>query len=963
MPSTEESQGGKQSPDHGQEPANDQPETHRTPIGSPVQEETPTVGETGTDKSPGVNSEPPKTKGIENDGLPQTSPVQNIQSSSIRASSTPKDDNRDVPGDDIAGEIIIPKRSPRHVRANSILRDEDLQNEMTPLLESEGSESYVALEEGLHRQLQASSRSRGVYGWFTRTFCSTPWLSWLVLTLMVIILLILLLVARNLPMLLDQAFVSQLHSVSVLDINDSGLTVHVVGSTYVDYENISSRFYGKALKVIALFIGGVTVVPHDASRVFVSGQGIKRAHALNVYPPDISVDLIDHRLTEYDFISDALFIQDSLPGIVEDLMKHNRSTPLPVTVEIDFTSDITTKWLHFSTGLVNIHEDTIISPERMASPLTVETIDLDLHNDGVALNGTLILEALPMKLALDSVDWDVAIADCDGKPSHLGVWNSAPFTIAPNKLTVVNVGGTIPRVPQHLLEPCKDGQTPFNKFVVKISNEGHLDVFISAAKTLQNSQNLPRWLYNILTSVDVNIDIPVESQGGLSMGNMLTSVEITSMDVEFLKASSGELHLNTSCEFNASMVLPILKNDFEANLSEWTSSVDIHDGNATVGTASTVLSSGLAIKSEHGNTTSIIGVLKRWEAKISDGAYFGDLFSGWINEQNSKRLPSLDADIEQVKIESGFLNTTLENLSIKNIKFGREFELAHETSGEAFFDWLLREMNISISTIQLIQSGKSWVHFGIEAEISNPLPLNLQLNEEQLAFAFLFEDVEIGNVTFDSLSIPRTSKRTRVPAHIKVSCSNFEERNAAEKFVSLVLSGATNITVGAHGKSVDGHSGIGKMMERIQIPEIALPRLTFAHPEDDSSKSNQELAHGSPFLIEAIIHILTSEVELLVFNPVTNQQLIVDLLSCQAIYEGQVLAFADNAGVMSIPPGIFHTKRIPYKVGSGMGGDILRRTLNGELQVIVKSDMMVQVDNFTGQVLLQIKGVTAKVRL
>lgn len=106
-------------------------------------------------------------------------------------------------------------------------------------------------------------------------------------------------------MLLDQAFISELHSVSVLDISDSGLTVHVVGSTFVDYESIQNRFYGLALKILALLIGGVTVVPTDASRVFVSGEGINRVHVLDVFAPEVLVDLIDHRLTEYDFITEA----------------------------------------------------------------------------------------------------------------------------------------------------------------------------------------------------------------------------------------------------------------------------------------------------------------------------------------------------------------------------------------------------------------------------------------------------------------------------------------------------------------------------------------------------------------------------------------------------------------------------------------------------------------------------------
>lgn len=94
-----------------------------------------------------------------------------------------------------------------------------------------------------------------------------------------------------------------------------------------------------------------------------------------------------------------------------------------------------------------------------------------------------------------------------------------------------------------------------------------------------------------------------------------------------------------------------------------------------------------------------------------------------------------------------------------------------------------------------------------------------------------------------------------------------------------------------------------------------------------------------------------------------NEAIEVKILLCQAIYEGELLAYADNVETMKVEPGIYKTKRIPYKVGSGMGTDILRRALNGELVVTVKSDMLIKIDQFVGQVLLQIDGVTAKVRI
>lgn len=889
-----------------------------------------------------------------------SSPIQTTNAASIRASSTPKSPNQISPNDEIAPDVIVPRSRP--VRENSILRDEDLQNELTPLLESDCSDSYLALEEGLHRQLRASSGRRGVLGWFSRTFCSSPWLSWLVLILIVAILIILLLLSRNLPILLDQAFVSELQSVSIMDISDSGLTVHVVGSAFVDYEGVTNRFYGTTLKVLALFIGGVTVVPNDASRVFVSGEGIKRVHALDVFPPDILVDLIDHRLTQFDFISDVVFTQDTLPGLLQDLKRHNRSEPLPLSVEVEFLSDIQTGWMKFSAGTVNIRENVVISPDKMNTPFDVKTLDYDFEREGVALNVTLEADVLPVKLALKTVDWDIAIADCEGKPSFMGIWTSDPFTVVPNEPTLLDVTGGIDRVPAQLLKTCEDGQSPFNRFISRIFNDGFLDIFVLATKDEQNAQNLPKWLHNILTLADLDISIPVNTLNGFSIGNYISDFGISSMDLNVFHADSGKLHVNTSCDFNASASLPISRRGFEVYLSQLTAFMNLKDGNSSVGSASTVSGSSLAIVSESSNETFISGSLENWEFNIKEYAILGEFFNNWVNEERLE-IPSIDADVKQVSVELPIFNTTLEGITMRNINLVTEKLKLSKDPEPKFIDWLLKEMNVSISKIFLVSSGENWVEFIIETEVFNPLPLSLELNNEEMVFSFILEGAEFGNVTFRGLSVPNTSKRIRIPATLKVDCTTFAERNSAEKFVSLVLSGAKNITIGIKGLSAEASPQFGQIIERIQIPDIHLPQLHFQREEEEEERARQTLASGSPFLIEATIHILTSEVELLVFNPVTNQAILVDILLCQAIYEEHVLAYADNVGDMVIPPGIFRTKRIPYKVGSGVGGDILRRALNGELEVVVKSDMMVEVGEFKGQILLQIDGITAKVRL
>ncbi|KAM3122801.1 hypothetical protein CJJ07_001915 [Candidozyma auris] len=948
--------------------ASDEPPRHDAPSqgnggSSDVSPKTSVKGRKVSKKSPSPkNSQQPSNEPDSSAGHDTTS-FQGINASSIKATSTPKAITQNVSDDEIAGEVIVTGTASRQARANSVVRDEDLQDELTPLLEGDGSEYHIALEEGLHRHLRASTPQRGFRAWFARTICSAPWCASFVFLTVVVILVLLLLVARNLPMLLDQAFVSEVQSVSIIGMNDYGISVHVIGATGVDYENVTSKLYGSVMKIVALFIGGVTVVPSGPSKVYLSGEGVRKAHVVDIFLPEISLDLIDHRVTDIDFISEAIFVQDSLEGVLQDLMKHDRSQPLQVTLEVEFASEVMAKWLHFDAGVINIREVAIVSPENMATPMTVEMIDLDLSNDCVALNATIVVDVLPMKLELEASQWNVSIADCHGKPAYLGLWNTSPFSIKPNKWSSIEVHGSIPKVPEYLLEKCEDGESPFNKFLSKLSNQNTLDIFVSAARTKQTAHSLPKWLYRILTQTKVNLNMPVDVSNVFLKGGLISNYTIRSLDLKVPRAISEDLMIEGNCELDALLYIPAIKGNFDLSLSNWTSSVNVKNGNSTVGSASTVQSSSLTLDSRKGNETSVLGVFDKWNYIITDHDYVGQWIDRLLNGQVSRYCPLIDADVAEVTVESSLLNTTLKDLSLHNISFADGSLEILISQSDGFLDNLLSSMNISIEDITLLNSDQNWMQLGVQVGLNNPLPMSLHLDEDAFVFSFFFEDILIGNCTFQSLHIPRTKDRFKVEGTILVDCTTFNMRNAAEKFASLILSGADNITVGAQGESANDSSVFGKLMKHIHVPMVHLPRLSFPNPEDGSKALQQELTRSSPFLLEATIHVFASEVELLVFNPVANEAIEVKILSCQAIYEGELLAYADNVETMKVEPGIYKTKRIPYKVGSGMGTDILRRALNGELVVTVKSDMLIKIDRFVGQVLLQIDGVTAKVRI
>lgn len=893
---------------------------------------------------------------------PLGSPVESIDPHVIRASSTPKAQIEGASQDAIHGELAYSGGALRRSRQSSTAGDERAPDEMTPLLDSDGSEAYVALEEGLQRQLRGSNHQTDNRNGWSRHICLNMWCGAVGIALVLMIVLIFFMVFINLPMLLDQAVTSDILRVSVSDVSDSGLKIHVVGSTYINYENVSNRLYGQILRMVSLFIGAVKVAPKGASRVYLSGEGIARGHVLDMFLPEVMVNLLDQSLTEYDFKFDALFNEESLPRLLEEFMNHDQTKPLPLRYEIEIAPLITAKGLHFSSGIIQIEDDYTMPPDKLKSLISLEELELDAQHDSITLRAIVVLDVIPASMNFEAIQWNVSIADCSEQPAYLGLMTSSSFKVSPDKLSEVLVDGKINEIPHNLLEPCEDNQTPFNNFVSKITNDGTLEVFLLAADSEENSRNLPPWFFRILKLANIKLSIPVSSTGGFSLHDKVLDVSLTSIDLKFPDSSLRKNFVDMSCKVAARLQLPGMSESFEAKLTNWTSSLEFHDNSTTLARASTIESSSVSFKGQTTNETSVSARFDRWNFDLFDYDSFGKLINNWINGKELGKLPAVDANIKQVDLELSLLNTTLRDIQLRNIQLDKTSLANFAFNRNGSLNWLLLEMNISLPKIKLVGSGRSFVHFAIEVEVNNPLPLSLHMLREQMSFGIIYEDVDIGNVTFDLLLLPQTADRIKNPAHIRVDCPTFGERNAAEKFASVILSGARNVTVGVKGLPMSPSSDIGKVIQWIHVPNVLVPHLTFPLPEKGVEAPKQELSQSSPFLLEVTIHILSSDVELLVFNPITNQGLAVNILLCQAIYEDKVLAYTDNAGSLTIPPGLYRTKRIPYKVGSGVSSDILQRALNGELEVIVKSDMLVTIGEFTGQVLLQIEGVTAKVR-
>ena len=143
------------------------------------------------------------------------------------------------------------------------------------------------------------------------------------------------------------------------------------------------------------------------------------------------------------------------------------------------------------------------------------------------------------------------------------------------------------------------------------------------------------------------------------------------------------------------------------------------------------------------------------------------------------------------------------------------------------------------------------------------------------------------------------------------------------------------------------------MIGNIQVEDVELPSIGF----DATNES------PNPFLLESVIHVLTSEVELTLYNPVNNTELLVTILQAEASYDGTSLGHIEHHEMLMVPPGVYKTPRIKLDINQGVGMDILRRAIDGTLRVNVTAVFDTTIQQFSLQLLYHGQGLAAKVRL
>lgn len=861
------------------------------------------------------------------------------------------------------GSVNSPKMQKPYVKSPT-MGQTTLALELTPLLPT-AIDDIDRIKSGNEEALETDMHQK-----------RSPYARWTIFITLLLLLgfvsVTLALIASNIELLLNEAITPEIDTVSVLNLTDLGMETHVVGKITVDYDNISNWLYRSVLKVSGLMLGLVTVTSTKTVELFISGPEFSNVHVVDVIPTEMVLNLVNNCVSPIDFFSDTKLIEDEIQKVVDSLLAH-KDEPIPLDFEVFLSPLVSSRWLRYKGKRLSILHHLVISPDDTHLPVNITDLKTDFGYNYVSLALKAVIDPLPIDLSINPIEWDVSLLDCEGKPSLLGVWTSEKVNLVPNVPTIVDLAGQVSEIPPELLQRCPNGLSPFNQFTKELFEDNIVHVWVSATKSKMNQENLEPWLYKILTLAVIEIVAPIPENIDLVLNELIHDYAIDSMDVVVpVGESTLDLAFRVDINAMAKIDLPGKTEGFELNATQILSQLTLWLPNGDLPVIQVSVEGGAArmgkscFKSCFNSVKCLFNDLN---FTVLNPELVGSALSTILDNGSLPFYPWL-AEIGQTYISLGLLDTKIENLRIGSRTGVLIMKETKNNDTNLLLNRLITSANILIDQIIYVDSSPAQLSLLVDFKATNPVNISFA-TEEEISIAYLYNKTQVGSVSFQKLEIGRGDEPQDFTALIKIE--NISKYSS--ELLSHIISGVP-VVLDIHGNAGSLH--FAKLIENVQVRNVKIPEIQFAQPEsvtkdssnsedffssEDSPNSDDSKPSHSPFLLSTVIHIWTSEIEITVFNPLFNTEIAVQIVSCRAVYEGELLALVEGSDLILIPPGVYQTPRIPIQISKGLGADILRKAINGELQVEVVANLEARIGSFSSDLIYNGRGLTATIKL
>ncbi|WEJ93311.1 hypothetical protein PSN45_000774 [Yamadazyma tenuis] len=267
----------------------------------------------------------------------------------------------------------------------------------------------------------------------------------------------------------------------------------------------------------------------------------------------------------------------------------------------------------------------------------------------------------------------------------------------------------------------------------------------------------------------------------------------------------------------------------------------------------------------------------------------------------------LNASVNQLKVKVPMLRSSIE---VFHAQMTRNIKLQNKLD--------INQLNktVEVSSVNIAGISPEKLDLSVECFVEiQQLGITI---DETVELSLIFNGTEIGVASIDRI-LPGEA--------LNIGITVWKDKhNYINRFINQFLSKKRQfIDIGFLQPQLLSKSTI----EGISVPEVF---FMFGNTQE----------RVDTFIVSSTIHILGSDVELEIFNPLQNQDLEVELTSVNATHEGEMIGELTKSHLMVLKPGITKTGRIPIRV-TGIGGDILRKAINGSLKVNIDAKFQLSI--------------------
>lgn len=789
----------------------------------------------------------------------------------------------------------------------------------------------------------------------------------------------------NLDSLIMQALTSDFQSISVLNVNGDGLTFHVIGSVYLQYDNIQNLFYRYFMKLGAVIVGSISVIPNKSVKIFLTPKDIYSPpiHVLDIYPPEISINTVDKSILEIDFISKAELAELGIVKFANDFIELSHfKENINVQIQSIIDAKISSKFFNFETSELNVFMDYQVNPNQIFPNINVEDFSVTtssssenkleataVKNDELKVDSNIKVDAqLPLNFFLSPIEWDISLRDCNSDFIKWGEWKTNEINVDPYQPVSFKLESLIKETPREFLIQCEDGKLVLNQLAYKIINheDSFIEFKINASENKNNQKNLPPWLYYVLQNVRSRFKFPLKGiKTGINLEDLLLDYLINDLSVDIpYKSQKKQVESHINGNFTLQIQLP--PNSFQVDIGQpkVRAHFNIRDEKEVLIYGELNQESGIAIsKIENDQLYENIFFdveLGNMEVDQLNPAKIGYLVNQIINDAQVEEL-FIDVFIDELEIDLPFLQSTFKDLNFSNIKipYKQTSKQVHEMR---YIDGILSGLNVSVNDILYEKSTAEELTFKMDVDIYNPTNITLEIPKETLSVDVISNGTRIGSVGCADLFILKKEWVNSI-LEIRLNPKDDLDKISLERLVSEFILGIKEIKIGAQGGKVKHNKPLGQLLSQLTIEDVQIPDIYIEPPQSKDPEISEVSKHKSPFLIESTIHILNSEVELTIYNPISNSDILVHLQQAEAQYKGEILGHLAQLQTLKVSPGIYKTPRMPLKINNGIGMDILRKAINGQLDVEVIAVFDITLDNYSMQLFYEGLGLTSNIKL